>query len=61
VLFVRLLALLALIGIGGSLIAWFVTGDAKYRLWAWYCFQIGIVILLVLLGIFAIERLLTPL
>jgi hypothetical protein len=61
VLFVRLLALLALIGIGGSLIAWFVTGDAKYRLWAWYCFQAGIVILLIVLGIFVVERLMTPL
>lgn len=57
---VRLFAVLALLGIGGSLIAWLVTGDVKYRLWAWYCFQAGIVILLVLLGIFAFERLLSP-
>lgn len=60
-LIVRLFAVLALLGIGGSLIAWFVTGDVKYRAWAWYCFQAGIVILLVLLGIFAFERLTTPL
>jgi hypothetical protein len=59
-MFVRLFAVLALLGIGGSLIAWLTTGDVKYRLWAWYCFQAGIVVLLVLLGIFAFERLFTP-
>lgn len=53
---VRIFALLALLGIGGSLLAWMLTGDAKYRRWAWKCFQAGVVVLLVLFGVFAFER-----
>ena len=58
---VRLFALLALLGIGGTLLAWMVTGNPKYRQWAWYCFQAGVLILLVLLGLFVFERLSSPL
>ncbi|MGL1832411.1 hypothetical protein ACKVEX_02255 [Rhodocyclaceae bacterium SMB388] len=53
---VRIFALLALLGIGGSLIAWMLTGNVKYRHWAWYCFQGAVLILLVLFGMFAFER-----
>lgn len=53
---VRIFALLALLGIGGSLLAWMLTGDVKYRRWAWVCFQAGVLILLVLFGVFAFER-----
>jgi len=53
---VRIFALLALLGIGGSLLAWMLTGDIKYRRWAWNCFQAGVLILLVLFGVFAFER-----
>lgn len=53
---VRVFALLALLGIGGSLLAWMLTGDVKYRRWAWVCFQSGVLILLVLFGVFAFER-----
>lgn len=53
---VRVLALIALLGIGGSLLAWMLTGEVKYRRWAWLCFQAGIAVLLVLFGVFAFER-----
>ena len=53
---VRLFALLALIGIGGALVAWFVTGDPRYRRLAWRFFQGGVFLLLLLFGIFAVER-----
>lgn len=55
-LVVRIFAVLALIGIGGSLLAWMLTGDAKYRRWAWVCFQAGVTILLVIFGVFVFER-----
>ncbi len=55
-LFVRIFAALALIGIGGSLLAWMLTGDVKYRRWAWLFFQAGVTVLLVLFGVFAFER-----
>ena len=57
-IFVRIFALLALIGIGGSLVAWMLTGDPKYRRWAWSVLQVAVAILLVLFLIFAIERVL---
>ncbi|HRP76764.1 MAG TPA: hypothetical protein PK725_09545 [Rhodocyclaceae bacterium] len=60
-LFVRLFALLALIGVGGSLVAWMLTGNARYREWAWRFFQVGIATLLVFLVLFAIERVIAPL
>ena len=55
-IFVRIFALLALLGVGGSLIAWMVTGDPKYRRYAWTVLQVAVAILLVLFLIFAIER-----
>lgn len=57
-IFVRVFALLALLGVGGSLIAWMLTGDPKYRRWAWAVLQVGVAILLILFLIFAIERVL---
>lgn len=55
---VRIFALLALLGIGGSLVAWMLTGDPKYRRWAWVLLQAGVAILLILFLLFAIERVL---
>lgn len=59
-LLIRLFAVLALIGIGGSLVAWILTGNPKYRLWAWKCFRAGLVVLLVFLALFALERVFVP-
>lgn len=53
---VRIFALLALLGIGGSLIAWMLTGNPKYRRWAWGLLQAGVAILLILFLLFAIDR-----
>ncbi|MDX9700528.1 MAG: hypothetical protein RBT55_13210 [Rhodocyclaceae bacterium] len=57
-LIVRLFALLALIGIGGSLLAWLFTGNPRYRQLAWTFFRAAVVILFVFLALFAIERVL---
>nr|MBL8455791.1 hypothetical protein [Zoogloeaceae bacterium] len=60
-LIVRLFAVLALIGIGGSVIAWIFTGDPRYRRLAWMFFRAAIVVLFVFLALFALERALLPL
>ncbi len=60
-LIVRLFALLALLGVGGTLLAWLLTGDTRYRRWAWLLFQGAVAILVVLMILFAIERIATPL
>lgn len=57
---IRLFAILALIGTGGSLVAWMLTGNPKYRIWAWNCFRAGIVVLFVFLALFALERVFVP-
>ncbi|NMF87485.1 hypothetical protein [Aromatoleum petrolei] len=59
-LVIRLFAILAVIGIGGSLVAWLLTGNPRYRLWAWNCFRAGIVVLFVFLALFALERVFVP-
>ncbi|NMF97855.1 hypothetical protein GPA27_10695 [Aromatoleum toluolicum] len=59
-LVVRLFAILAVIGVGASLVAWMLTGNPKYRLWAWNCFRVGIVVLFVFLALFALERVFVP-
>ena len=51
----------ALIGIGGSVIAWIFTGDSRYRRLAWMFFRAAIVVLFVFLALFALERALLPL
>lgn len=60
-IFIRIFALLALLGIGGSLFAWMWTGETRYRLLAWHFFRAGLVILLIILLLFAFERLVGPL
>lgn len=60
-LIIRLFAVLTLIGIGGSILAWIFTGDQRYRLLAWKFFRAALVILFVFLALFALERALLPL
>lgn len=60
-LVIRLFGVLALIGIGGSLIAWMLTGNPRYRLWAWNCFRAGLVVVFVFLALLALERVFLPL
>lgn len=59
-IFVRVLAVLALLSIGGALVAWMWTGDARYRMWAWHLFRGALVLLLVILSMFAVERVMGP-
>ncbi len=59
-LVVRLFGLLALIGIGGSLVAWLLTGNPRYRRWAWNCFRVGLMVVLAFLILLVLERLFEP-
>jgi hypothetical protein len=38
-----------------------LTGDARYRAWAWKAFRIALVLILAILALFALERVLVPL
>jgi hypothetical protein len=60
-LILRLLGLLAVIAVGGSIVLWLVTGDPRYRGWAWRAFRIALVVLFLILALFALERVLVPL
>lgn len=59
-LIMRLLLLLAVLGIGGSVILYSLTGSPRYKAWAWKAFRATVVVLFVLLAVFAIERVLAP-
>lgn len=56
-LIARLVALATLLATGGSLIAWILTGNPRYRRSAWLLARIGIAVLLLILGLFVLERL----
>ena len=56
----RLLLLLAVLAIGGSVILWSLTGNPRYKTWAWKAFRATVVVLFVFLALFAIERVLVP-
>ncbi len=60
-LIMRLLLLLAVLGIGGSLLLWMLTGNPRYRTWAWKAFRVAAVAIFLLLAMFALERVLVPL
>jgi hypothetical protein len=60
-LVIRLFGVLALIGIGGSLIAWMLTGNPRYRRWAWNFVRAGLVVIFVFLALLALERVFLPL
>lgn len=59
-LIMRVLVLLAVLAIGGSVLLWLLTGNPRYRAWAWKAFRITLVVLFVLLALFALERVLVP-
>lgn len=54
----RIIGVLLCFGIGASLILWMLTGQPRYRLWAWNLFRIGMVAAFVILALFALERIL---
>jgi hypothetical protein len=51
---------LALLMVGGSLILYLLSGNPRYRYWAWVFTRVGLVTLLVFLALMLIERLLAP-
>jgi len=57
---IRLAAVLALVSIGGALVLYLLTGDPRYRAWAWRFTRVGVVVLLVFIALLFIERLLGP-
>ncbi|MBN8441430.1 MAG: hypothetical protein J0M28_06985 [Thauera sp.] len=59
-LIMRVILLLAVLAIGGSLLLWLVTGNPRYRSWAWKCGRVALVVMFVLLALFALERVLVP-
>jgi len=56
VLIVRVLAVLALLGIGGAVIAWLMTGDRRFLRWALRAFQALLVVVFGFLALLFIER-----
>lgn len=59
-LIMRVLVLLAVLCIGGSVLLWLLTGNPRYRAWAWKSFRVTLVVLFVLLALFVLERVLVP-
>lgn len=59
-LIMRLAILFAVLGIGGSLLLWLVTGNPRYRSWAWKAFRIALVVLFVFFALLLLERVLAP-
>lgn len=55
-LIIRVLAVLALLSIGGALIAWMLTGDRRFLKWALRAFQVAIVVVFGFLALLFIER-----
>lgn len=59
-LFIRIFALAALLAIGGTLVAWMLTGNPRYRQLTWNLFIGGLLVLLVILAIFVADRIFNP-
>lgn len=57
-LVMRLAILLAVLGIGGSLVLWLVTGNQRYRRWAWKSFRVALVVVFVFFALLLLERVL---
>ena len=55
-LVLRLIGLLVLIAVGGSLALYLFTRDRRYLTFAWRAFQFGIIFLLVFVTLYALER-----
>lgn len=59
-LIMRFLLLFAVLAIGGSMILWLLTGNPRYKAWAWKAVRVTVVVLFVLMALFAVERVLAP-
>ncbi len=56
-LVLRIVALLAVIGIAVTVLAWILTSDRRYLRFSWRIFQVGLALSLVFLGLLFFERL----
>jgi hypothetical protein len=54
----RILGVLLCFGIGALVILWMLTGQFRYRAWAWNLFRIGLIAAFIILALFALERIL---
>jgi hypothetical protein len=52
----RLLAVILVVAIGGTLVAYMLTGNRSYLALAWRLFRYGIVFALLVFGLLIIER-----
>lgn len=52
----RILVLFAAFAIGASLVAWLLTGNPRYRLWAWNFTRGTLAAVVLVLVLFALER-----
>ena len=57
-LVLRLIGILVLTGVAGSLALYLFTRNRRYLTFAWRLFQFGVVFLLVFVTLYALERLL---
>ncbi|MBT0962485.1 hypothetical protein [Denitromonas iodatirespirans] len=57
---IRLASAIALILVGGSLVLYLLSGNVRYRHWAWVFTRVGLVVLLVFIALLLVERLLAP-
>ena len=55
-LVLRLVGLLVLIAVAGSLVLYLFTRNRRYLTFAWRVFQFGIIFLLVFVTLYALER-----
>lgn len=60
-LILRVAAVLALLTVAGALAAYLVTGQVRYRAFAWKTFKLLLAVLLVFLALLALERVFVPL
>lgn len=60
-LIIRVLAVLALLVCAGALAAYLVTGQARYKVFAWKTFKLLLAVVLVFLALLALERVFVPL
>jgi len=59
-LIMRFMLLLAVLGVGGAMVLWLLTGKTQYRTWAWKIFRVSVMLVFAVLALFAIERVLVP-
>lgn len=59
-LIMRLLLLLAVLAVGGSVILWLLTGHPRYKSWALKALKVALALAFAFFALFAIERVLAP-